>query len=265
MATLRLVSRMNHVIITLLVGSSIAGLLYGPRGWWYGADPATLPAFIGQDVVTLLFAVPLLLVSSMMARHGSVRGMLCWMGALFYIAYSYYFHVIGGRFNAFFPLYIALVSMGTYGALAILFALDLERLPAAFARAPVRLVSAYLIVTALGFAGLWLAILDRHYVMGTALDPVARTVIAIDGVVLLPLLFYAGRALRRREPIGFALAGLLLVKAAATFLTLLVNLAVARWWGQPGDPVQTAAYAAGFAGAAALVVWYFRSMDAAAA
>ena len=109
---------------TLLFASSIAGLLYGPHGWWYDPDPATLPAFLGQDLMTLVFGLPLLLGSSFLARRGSLRGVLCWMGAFFYIAYSYYFYVIGGRFNAFFPLYIAIVSMGTYGALALLFSLD---------------------------------------------------------------------------------------------------------------------------------------------
>ena len=47
MGTLRLVSRMTDAVITLLIGCSIAGVLYGPRGWWYGSDPAMLPSFIG--------------------------------------------------------------------------------------------------------------------------------------------------------------------------------------------------------------------------
>ena len=257
---LQLVSRMTDATVTLLFASSIAGLLYGPRGWWYDANPATLPAFLGQDVMTLVFAIPLLLVSSRLARRGSLRGLLCWMGALFYVAYSYYFYVVGGRFNAYFPLYIALVSMGTYGSLAILHSIDVPRLPAYFGRLPVRLIAAYFIVTALGFAGLWLSILDWHYVSGTMVDPVARAVIAVDGVVLLPLLFYGGHALARREPLGYALAGLLLVKATGTFLTLIVNTAVMVQWGQAADPLESAAYGVGFAGAATLLVWYLKSV-----
>ncbi len=60
--------------------------------------------------MTLIVGIPLLLGSSFLARRGSLRALLCWMGAFFYIAYWYYFYVIGGRFNAFFPLYIAIVS-----------------------------------------------------------------------------------------------------------------------------------------------------------
>jgi hypothetical protein len=262
---LSLAFRLTHAVATLTVATAIAGLVYGPRGWWYDPNPATLPAFLGQDAMMLCCGVPLLVVSAWLASRGSLRGALCWMGAFFYIAYSYYFHVIGGRFGIYFPAQIALVSMGTFGALSVLFALDLPRLAARFARLPRRTISAYFIVTALAFAGLWLSIVDQHLRAGTPLDPVERAVIAVDGVVLLPLLFFAGRALLRRDPLGFALAGLLLVKATATFLTLLVSTAFAARWGHPVDPVQTGAYAVGFVTALGLLVWYLRAIAPAVA
>jgi hypothetical protein len=258
---LSLVFRLTHAIATLLVASSIAGLLYGPRGWWYDADPRTLPAFLGQDLMTLAIGVPLLVLSAMRARRGSLRGLLCWMGALFYVAYSYYFYVVGGRFNAFFPLYIALVSMGTYGALAILFSLDLRGLPSRFEGLPVRTTSAFFLLTALGFAGLWLSMIDAHMQAGTELDAVGRAVIAVDGVVLLPLLFFGGRALLRGDPLGYALAGLLLVKTAMTFVTLVVTTAIAARWGQAPDPFQTIAYGTGFVAAALLLERYLAALD----
>jgi hypothetical protein len=46
----------------LLALTAIAGLLFGPRGL-YTPDPATLPAFLGQDAITLLAILPLLLWS----------------------------------------------------------------------------------------------------------------------------------------------------------------------------------------------------------
>jgi hypothetical protein len=252
--------RLTHAVATLALATSIAGLLYGPRGWWYDPDPATLPAFLGQDAMMLLVGVPLLVSSAWLASRGSLRGTICWMGAFFYVAYSYYFHVVGGRFTVYFPLYIALVSMGTYGALAVLFSLDLRRLEARFDRPPAGIIGAYFTVTALAFAGLWLSVIEAHVRRGTPLDPVARAVIAIDGVVLLPLLFFGGRALRRRDPLGLALAGLLLVKTAATLLTLIAATWVASRWGRPLDWIQTGAYVIGFAGAAVLLGWYLRAI-----
>jgi hypothetical protein len=40
----------------------VAGLLFGARGL-YRADPATLPTFLGQDAITLVVILPLLLCS----------------------------------------------------------------------------------------------------------------------------------------------------------------------------------------------------------
>ena len=172
-----------------------------------------------------------------------------------------HFYVIGGRFNAFFPLYIAIVSMGTYGALALLFSLNVRRLPHYFDRLPSTLIGGFFVVTALFFAGLWLSRIDMHLVTGAELDTVSRVVIAIDGVVLLPLLFYGGRALARREPLGYALAGLLLVKATGTFLTLIVNTLIAARWGREADGLETVAYGIGFVGALTLLVWFLECVD----
>jgi hypothetical protein len=107
---------------------------------------------------------------------------------------------------------------------------------------------------------LWLSTLESHFITGTPLDPVARVVIAVDGVILLPLLFYAGRALARREPIGYALAGLLLVKATATFGTLLASSVMAARWGHATDTIQSAAFAIGLVIAATLLTIYLRSI-----
>jgi hypothetical protein len=84
----------------------------------------------------------------------------------------------------------------------------------------------------------------------------------LDGVVLLPLTFVGGVWLWRREPMGYALAGLLLVKLGATFLTLVATSAVAWLWGQTLDVAETLAYATGMVCALALEGPYLRSVKA---
>jgi len=180
----------------LLLLSSVSGLLYGQRGW-YDREAATLPALLGQDAVALIFGLPVLLSSAWLARRGSMRGLLCWMGSLFYVAYFWYFYVIGIQFNPLFPAHIAMVSMSMYAVLYLLFSLDLEGVlegvKARFSdRVPIRPISGFLITTSLGFAALWLGLIVSSLAAGTELDLVSRYVIAVDGVVLLPLAFFAG-------------------------------------------------------------------------
>src|SRR5438128_8154807 len=84
---LTLAYMLSALAAALLLVTSVAGLAFGRRGL-YVPDPATMPAFLGQDALSLIVGLPLLLGSMTLARRGSVAGLLVWMGALFYIAYS---------------------------------------------------------------------------------------------------------------------------------------------------------------------------------
>ena len=257
---LRMAARMTSALVPMLGVSSLVGLTLGPRGW-YDPDPATLPAFLGQDVVTLILALPALLLARRHAMDGSNRALLCWMGLLFYLAYSYYFYVIGARISALFPIYIATVSISMYGALAIWSVLDAERLSAMVrASLPARSAGAFFIATSVFFGVLWMITIGRLLAAGVQPTLVTRSVIAVDGVVLLPLLFAGGLWLWRAEPLGIALGGLLLPKVTATFLTLIVSSTFVSSAGHPIDPVQTLAFGLGFVCAAVLFVRFFRSI-----
>jgi hypothetical protein len=69
----------------LLAITAVAGLLFGAGGL-YTPDPATLPTFLGQDAITLVAVLPLLLWSVSAAWRSSLHGLLLWIAALFYVA-----------------------------------------------------------------------------------------------------------------------------------------------------------------------------------
>ena len=245
-------------VAALLTISSAAGLVFGPRGLYDTSEP-TFPALIGQDAVALVFGLPLLIGSAILARRGSVRGLIAWMGALFYVAYFWYFYVIGIRFSSLFIVHIALVSMSMYGALYLFFALDLTKLMAHVDRpVPTRLIGGFLMATALAFSALWLGLVVSRLFQGAELDLVTRYVIAIDGVVLLPVTFFGGLWLWRGQPVGFALAGVLLVKVLATFLTLVATTIVSVRQGHTASLIETSMYVAGLLTAVVLTVRYLR-------
>jgi hypothetical protein len=82
----------------LLVVTSVTGLMFGTRGL-YRPDPGTLPTFIGQDLITLIVALPILLVTLWYLHRGSLRALLLWPGVLVYVAYSYAYYLISPEFN----------------------------------------------------------------------------------------------------------------------------------------------------------------------
>jgi hypothetical protein len=135
---LRFPFALSLVVAALLVISWVAGLLYGQRGL-YEPNPATLPTFLAQDAITLVIGIPLLLASLWAARRGSVRGLLLWMGTLFYVAYTYSYAVLGTWLAPLFLLYVAIVSMSLYSLIFLLVSTDEDGVRARFsAHTPVR-------------------------------------------------------------------------------------------------------------------------------
>lgn len=253
----------SGLLSVLLIFSSVAGLLYGGGGL-YDPYPASLAALIGQDAVTLAVGLPLLLASMWLTSRGSTRGLLLWTGTLFYFAYSYYFYVIGG-FNTLFLIYVAIVSTSLYGLLHLLFNIDPEALKARFGpRAPTRLSGGFMVGYALLFAAMWIGLSLSSVAAGTRPDEVFHTVVAIDLTVLLPLLFFGGLRLWRREPWGYVLGGLLLTKLVISGFTLAFTTALGAWWAQevaPFDAFLFVLFAAMMAGGLTLLVLYFRSIE----
>ena len=260
---LTLAYALSGVLTVLLAVSSVAGLLYGSRGL-YETYPARLAGLVGQDVITLLVGLPLLFASLWLTGRGSTRGLLVWTGTLFYFAYSYYFYVIGG-FNALFLLYIAIVSTGLYGLLSLLFNIDPAALKARFdPKTPTRFVSGFLVGYSLLFALMWVGLSLSSAAVGTQLDEVTHSVVAIDCTVLLPLLFFGGLLLWRREAWGYVLGGFLLVKMATTGFTLAFTTALGAWWTGAIDGFDAflfVLFALMMAGALFLIFPYMRGVE----
>jgi hypothetical protein len=253
---------LSGLLAALLGVSSVVGLFFGGRGL-YDAYPASLAGLVGQDAVTLVVGVPLLIVSVWLTRRGSIGALLVWAGALFYFAYSYYFYVTGG-FNALFLVYVAIVSTSLYGLLSLLFAVDAETIRARFGPgAPTGPIGGFFVGISLLFFLLWGGMVVSSAVAGARPDQVLRSVVAIDCTVLLPLLLFGGLRLWRGKAWGYVLGGLLLTKVAATGFTLAFTTALgALWAGRLGgfNAFLFVVFALMATGALLLIVPYMRSI-----
>jgi len=211
--------------------------MFGTRGL-YRPDSGTLPTFIGQDTLTLIVALPLLLGALWFMRRGSVRGLLLWMGMLVYVAYSYTYSLISPEFNTLYLAYVAIVSMSGYALLYLLLSVDANAVRERFAPStPVRLVGGFLVVFALLMTLKWVASIVVALSSGT--PPAAKElgVWPMDLVVAFPAMFWGGVWLWQRRPLGYVVGALLLVKAASVGLTLVMSSWLVTWWGEPLDPM----------------------------
>ena len=77
--------------------------------------------WLGNDWVTLVVALPLLVRRYRVTRRGSVRGLLLWLGTLGYAIYNSAYYLFGAALNAFFPLYVATVIVAAVALILALF------------------------------------------------------------------------------------------------------------------------------------------------
>jgi hypothetical protein len=250
---------LSLVTAILLSVTSTLGLMLG-RQSLYRPDPRTLPAFIGQDAITLAIGLPLLLGSLWTARRGSLRGLLVWMASLFYFAYGYAYYLLSPEFNSLYLAYIAIVSLSAYSLLYLLLSVDAETVRARFTtRTPTRLAGGFLVLMALLMTTKWVTSIIAALTNGPAPTQVELGVWPMDLVIAFPAMFWGGVWLWRRQALGYLVGTVLLAKAAAVGLTLVVATWLVTLWGAAPDPM-VPVYAAVGLGGVALSVVFLRSI-----
>lgn len=175
--------------------------------------------FKGVDLFVLLVAVPLLIVSTLFYRRGSLRGGLLLTGTLAYFLYDATSMTFGYAYNNLFLVYTALFTASLFATVMAFTMFDLRALPEHFiARLPRRGIAAFLFVIGGSLLLVWggLDILPA-LLAGTAPMLFGHTTLpthALDMGVIAPLAVVAGVLLLRRSAAGYLLASAMVIFSA---------------------------------------------------
>jgi hypothetical protein len=219
--------RFTPVLVSLMLAQSLTGLLFPGQ---YRDAEWIKATWIGNDWVTLVVAMPLLVASRAFAK-ASVRGLLLWAGVLAYAVYNYAYYLFGAALNVFFPLYLSALVVAALALMSALPHWDLAGIARNFRPGtPVRIVGGYFLFVGLGLASVWLAIWAAHMFAGrpTPIDSEAfKLVAALDSVLMVPALVIGGMLLWRRRAPGYAVAAVAGVQASLYLVVLSINAAIA--------------------------------------
>lgn len=216
------------------------------RGLYYWDTVSSAVQMQANDLVMLVLGLPLLAVSFWLTLRGSLRGRLLLTGTLGFILYTYITMCFGAAYNQLFLVYVALFSLGLFAFILSMMSFDLKTLLAHFSEKLPRKWIAGLLFFAAAF--LLLAWLGRiaPTIFGDQipmLENVTSMFIQVmDLGVIVPLCVLAGILLLRRDPWGYLLASVGLLK----FLTMgiavsLMGLNMARA-GVPVSIVELAVF-----------------------
>jgi hypothetical protein len=178
---------------------------------------------VGWDVVTLVLAVPALLVAAWFVRKGSFRGQLFATGLLGYFFYAYLEYSVTWAFGPLFLLFVAIHAASFLGILGMIWSLATsgagERLAETFPRRGWAVLNLAMsgLLTLSWLARIRLALNDEP---GILLGETTLTVQALDLGLMVPLSVLTAVLVLRRVEVGYLLAAAF----GVTYMTMTVAI-----------------------------------------
>lgn len=233
----------------------------------YRDTPSLVAQAIGQDAITLVVVLPTLAIGAFLASRGSQRARLIWLGVLTYIVYTYASYAFGIRFNPLFLIYVALLGCSTYALIGGLATTDWAGLKAGFTeQTPVKAVSIFLVVIAVFFYLTWLSEAVPASLRGIPPQSVredgtpTNVIHVLDMAWLLPALLITAVSLWRKQPIGYALAVVLLGNLVFLALAILGMIVLEARIGEPAGIPQVMMFGALFTISLGMLIWHIRGL-----
>lgn len=202
--------------------------IYG-KGLYKDMSAEVAPQGIAQDYITLFLGLPLLLISLIMTRKGSLSARYVLTGTLGYFLVTYLFYLVMGMYNTMFIGYVFLAGASFFSFIICLFEFDINQLQFSFSsRMPVKTIGGILIFNSIAFGMMWLSIVIPPLLNGTIVPVQAEhyTTLVVQGLdlaILLPAAFIIGFLLIHKKPLGYLLAPVYFV-----FLSLLMCALTAK-------------------------------------
>jgi hypothetical protein len=236
--------RLTMVTIIFALVASIGGLFIKDI---YRDNIFVNAAWRGNDLVTLIIALPLLMVSLIFSMRGSQRAQLVWLGMLDYMLYNYTFYLFGSAFNSFFLIYVAIFTLSIFSLIFGLISVDVEAIGWKFRNGvPAKWISAYMLLLALGLTSVYFVQIYRFLAEEIMPSIIIMTghptsvVFAMDLSLLVPPLVLGAIWSWKRRDWGFILVGILLSKCTVYPLALAMGSYLAAQAGIPGVSSQIA-------------------------
>lgn len=184
---------------------------------------------IAQDYITLLLAIPLLIISLIGYRRNILQAKFILAGTLGYFLVTYLFYSAMGMYNIMFLPYFILLCLSFFGLFIILKSLiKIDILSLFSLKSPSKFVGWFLIINSVSIAFLWLNIIVPPLFDGTIYPAELNhyTTLIVQGFdlgLLLPICFVSGFLLLKKKPEGYLYATIYLV-----FLSLLMTALTAK-------------------------------------
>lgn len=208
----------NSIAIAILaLIATLSGLFW--KGLYKGDTISGAAQMMGQDLITLVICIPILIGTLYLVSKDSIKGRLIWIGTIFYFLYSYASMSFLTSYNQLFLVYVAIFSISLYTLLGEMFSLDIKVIKRSFSPgATDKIAAVFLVIIGLMLAAMWLKMIVDSLLTGiapSALESYTTLVIqALDLGVVVPAAIITGVFLFKGKEWGYVLASIFLVKVS---------------------------------------------------
>jgi len=186
---------------------------------------------VGQDAVTLLIGIPLMIAGVFMTQKGLLRGHLLLTGGFGYFLYTYASMSFLTAFNSLFLVYVALFSLSLFGFILALSGVDPQYVQDHLdERFPCKVTAIFFIVIAAFLSLAWLKLVVPPMISGeppAGLESAITMVIqSMDLGIIVPVSLITAVLLLKRRPWGYTLSVVLLLKVftmGSALIAMIIN------------------------------------------
>ncbi len=216
---------LSILVIVLSVVASAGGLLIENI---YQDNAFVKSAWFHNDIVTLVLAVPIFILSLILSIRGSDRAKLVWLGCLFYMTYNFGFYLFGTSLNPYFLIYVLIVVLSVFGLIYGLSGLNHQNLYQKFSKKiPVKPISIYMIIWALLLTVAWVSQTTGYFFTGElpqimiASGGATNLVAIMDLTLIVPPVILGAVYLWQKKVWGYII-GAMINTMGVIYLTLLI-------------------------------------------
>lgn len=188
--------------------------------------------WLGNDIITLLFAIPLLVISLIFTVKGSLKSKIIWLGTLWYMIYNYMFYIYGASFNKFFLIHVTILILSIYAFILGIFSIDIRSIQDDLnnnTRIPFKRIAVYLLFFGTFIGGMWIAMSLNYVFTGNIPEGISQTghataiVFATDLTFMVSLLIVGAVLLWSKNAWGYIISSFLMIKGLLYPLVLALG------------------------------------------
>ncbi|WP_207752991.1 hypothetical protein [Clostridium yunnanense] len=190
--------------------------MYG-RGIYHNDSVSIASQAISQDIVTIILAVPLLIISLFLSNRGLMKGRLLLTGTLGYFFYTYTSYSFLSMYNKFFLVYVALMSMSFFTLTLMITSFDIDSIKSYFSdKIPRKFIGGFLLFMSFSVGLMWIGKIGTAFIKGGYPEGLeyytTLPIQALDLGFVVPIATISGILLIKNKSLGYLLAPIMIIK-----------------------------------------------------